>query len=148
MKYLDCTTLFLPLIARELNYIPTGVAQSIVCLEDGHPIAGVIYDVYNGATINAHIWIAAGKKPSRAWYVAIFDYPFNRLGVRKIVGSVASNNMAARTLDKHFGFELEAVIKDYSEDGDLMLYTMTKDQCRVLNSSAWSKVVQLVERAA
>lgn len=148
MKYLDCSTLCLPLLCQKLSYYPTMVAQAISCLEDGEIIAGVVYDLYNGRSVNAHIWVHPDRTPSRAWYAAIFDYPFNRLGVDKIVGSVASGNSAARKLDEHFGFELEAVVRGYSEDGDLLLYTMTRAQCRVLNSPRWGKVIQLVGRAA
>lgn len=148
MKVIDCTTLFLPLICTILRYSPTNMAQCIACLEDGKAIAGVIYDGYNEVTVGAHIWVDEGKVPCKEWYAAIFDYPFNRLGVKKIVGQVASHNEEASRLDKHFGFIEEARVKDYSEDGDLIIYTMTKEQCRILNSPAWAKVVSIVTRVA
>jgi RimJ/RimL family protein N-acetyltransferase len=148
MRSLDCTTLFLPLICRELGYIPTSAAQCIVCLDDGEPVAGAVYDNYTGKTIAAHIWIKSGGVPSRAWYGAIFDYPFNRLGVYKIIGQVKSVNLEAIRLDEHFGFVLEATVRGYYEDGDLLVYTMTKDQCRVLNSKRWFSVAEVVRRVA
>jgi hypothetical protein len=149
MKMIDCSTLYLPFLCKELAYHPTVLAQCITCVEDGgKPIAGAIYDGFNEMSINAHIWIKEDKMPSRAWYGAIFDYPFNRLGVYKIVGQVNSSNQGASKLDKHFGFVEEARVSCYSKDGDLILYTMTRDQCRILNSPAWSKVANLVGRAA
>ncbi len=147
MKMLDCTTLYLPYFCKMLDYAPTNMAQCIACIDgDGSPLAGVVYDGYNGKSISAHITVVDGRVPSRAWYGAIFDYPFNRLGVNKILGQVASHNSKARALDEHFGFVLEGVVKDYSNDGDLMLYTMTKDQCRVLNSPLWNKTNELIRR--
>ncbi len=107
----------------------------------------MVYDCYNGAGITAHLWIAEGKVPSREWYAAIFDYPFNRLRVKKISGQVASTNVAACKLDERMGFVREAVIKDYIVGGDLIVYTMTRDQCRILNSPRWSPVVHKVEAA-
>lgn len=148
MKYLDCTTLYLPYFAKLLDFAPSNMAQCIACVDDHGPIAGAIYDGYNGKSIAAHIAIVEGKVPSRLWYGAIFDYPFNRLGVHKILGQVASNNARARALDEHFGFVLEGVIKDYSNDGDLILYTMTKEQCRVLNSPRWNKTSETIRRVA
>jgi RimJ/RimL family protein N-acetyltransferase len=148
MKTIDCTTLFLPLVCTILKYSPTTLAQCIICLEDGKPIAGVVYDGYNEVSISAHIWVDDQKVPSKAWYAAIFDYPFNRLGVTKLIGQVNSSNEEASKLDKHFGFIEEARVKGYSENGDMIIYTMTKDQCRILNSPAWAKVVNIISRVA
>lgn len=148
MKWLDCSTLPLPLLCKKVNYFPTHMAQCIACIEEGTVIAGVVYDHYNDLTIQAHIWIEEGKVPSRAWFGAIFDYPFNRLGVHKILGQVAENNAEAQKLDEHFGFSEEARIRDFSLDGDLILYSMTREQCRVLNSPVWNRTMDMVRRVA
>lgn len=147
-KMIDCRTAYLPFLCKALDYSPGPFANCIVCVrEDGRPVAGVIYDGYNGATIMAHIWVDAESTPSREWYAAIFDYPFNRLKVHKIVGQVRSTNEEAMKLDHHFGFELEAVISKFYDTGaDLLVYTMTREQCRILNSPAWAKTVDLVSR--
>ena len=147
MKQVDCSPLYMPFMCGALAYAPTPYAQSIVCLEEGMPIAGVIYDCYNTVGITAHLWIAEGKVPSREWFVAIFDYPFNRLRVKKISGQVASTNQAACELDENMGFVKEAVIKDYVRDGDLIVYTMVREQCKVLNSPLWRNTVKKVEAA-
>ena len=140
MMLIDCTTMYLPFLCKALGYTPTPQAQCITCTDaDGKPVAGVVYDNFNTVTIAAHIWVDAERIPSKEWYAAIFDYPFNRLGVVKLIGNVAGNNEEAHRLDKHFGFVEEARITDYSEDGDLVIYTMTKDQCRVLNSPLWAR---------
>lgn len=145
MKSIHCSTMAIPLLAKALGVNPSNVAQAITCIEDGMVIAGVIYDCYNGASVQAHIWIDADHKPSKEWYVAIFDYPFNQLRVTKIMGQVKGNNSEARALDEHFGFILEAVIEDFYEEGEpLRIYSMRKEQCRVLNSPTWRKIVQRV----
>lgn len=148
MKLIDCTTLYLPFLCKQLGYMPTVLAQCITCVDEAKPIAGVVYDNYNIKSISAHIWVGEGCVPSRDWYAAIFDYPFNRLGVTKIIGQVISNNDAAMRLDSHFGFVEEARVTDYSEDGSIILYTMTREQCRILNSRAWAKVADKVARVA
>ena len=148
MKEIDSSQTFLPFLCIQLGYHPTVLAQCIVCVENGKPIAGVIYDHYNSVSVQAHIWVAEGAVPSREWYVAIFDYPFNRLEVRKIVGQVQQDNELAQKLDEHFGFVLEARVTDFSAHGDLLMYTMTRDQCLVLNSPLWRKVAEKIKRIA
>lgn len=146
---LTSSTTYIPFLCKALQYTATSVAQCIVCADDdGMPVAGVVYDSFNGATVHAHIWVDAERRPCREWYSAIFDYPFNRLGVRKIIGQVNSGNGDARKLDEHFGFVLEAEIKDYYEEGtSLLVYTLTKEQCRILNAPGWRKVNQQIARA-
>jgi len=145
---IDCTTMFLPTVCRELGLSPTSLAQCIICLEDGKPIAGVVYEGYNTYTVSAHIWIKEGKKPTKEWFAAIFDYPFNKLEVNKIMGQVFSKNEKARKLDEHLGFKLEATIKDYCPDGDLLMYTMTRENCRVLNNPLWGGALTLLKEAS
>lgn len=146
MRTITCSQTYMPFLCKALEFTPTSLARCVVCADDnGYPIAGVIYDGYNGAIVHAHIWMDPEKLPLREWYSAIFDYPFNRMGVRKIIGQVNSNNVEAQRLDKHFGFELEAKLDDYYEDGaSLLVYTLTRDKCRVLNSPRWAKVNQRI----
>ena len=147
-KDIDCSTLFLPSLCLLLGVTPTIYTQCISCVQDGKLIAGALYENFNRVSIGAHLYIAEGKLPSKEWYAAIFDYPFNQLGVRKIVGQVFSTNVEAQRLDEHLGFVLEAIIKDHSPNGDLFVYTMTRDQCRVLNSPRWANALRLVSKEA
>lgn len=140
--------IYLPFLGQMLEYVPSSRAQCIVLTgEHGAPLAGVTYDGYNGHVIMAHIWIAKGVKPSKEWFAAIFDYPFNKLQVKKIIGQVRSGNEAALNIDAHFGFKLEARIEDFYETGEsLEVLTMTRAQCLVLNSPLWAKTVAKVSR--
>lgn len=147
MNHIDCSSLYLPFLSRALGYVPTCLAQCITCADGtGKPVAGVIYDGYNEVTISAHIWLDAEHRACKEWYVAIFDYPFNRLGIKKLVGQVNSTNVEAIKLDEHFGFVEEARVKDYSHEGDLIIYTMTREQCIILNSPKWFKIVERIGR--
>ena len=145
MKRIECGSLWLPELCRRIEYTPGPAAQTIVCIDDNKLLAGTVYDHYNGSTVNAHIYV--NEAPTREWWVAIFDYPFNVLKVRKLVGQVPSTHSAALRLDKNFGFVEEARIKDfYSEGDDLVIFTMTRDQCKVLNSERWRSVVNRVRK--
>lgn len=74
-----------------------------------------------------------GKRWMTKEYLRVcFDYPLNQLKVKKILGLVDSTNMDARKFDEHLGFELEACIKGAGPKGDLLIYSMTAEQCRFL----------------
>jgi RimJ/RimL family protein N-acetyltransferase len=71
---------------------------------------------------------------SRKLLWASFDYPFNKLEKKVIVTALDANNQKAVRLNRHLGFNIEAVIKDAHENGDLMIMTMRKENCRFLKT--------------
>lgn len=77
-----------------------------------------------------HVAGEGGHWMTRNFARVCFEYPFVKLGVKKILGFVDSDNEQARRYDERLGFVLEAVIKDASENGDLCVYSMTREQCR------------------
>jgi hypothetical protein len=114
---------------------PDPCARGIGVMEDGRILAGVKLDQWNGASICMHVAAIPGKRwMTRELLFASFDYPFNQLGVRKILGLVSASNTAARAFDEHLGFEVEATLKDAAPDGDLLVYSMTRDRCRFLKA--------------
>lgn len=95
---------------------------------DGMLSAGTVYDMFNGRSICMHV--AAEKPVTRTFLKACFRYAFDQLGVQKAIGLVDSTNESALRFDHHLGFVEEARIKDAGKNGDLVLLTMTKAQCR------------------
>ena len=114
-------------------YIP-GSSYAIGLEENGELIAGVLYDhYYVGASIQMHIAAEPGKRwITRENLKLAFGYPFDYLKVQKILGVVQEDNLAARNFDEHLGFTVEARIKDACAGGDLLVYSMTRPQCRFL----------------
>src|SRR3546814_9936675 len=52
-----------PFLCKALGFSCSSLAQCVVCVDEiGSPIAGVLYDGYNGAIIHAHIWVDAEKR--------------------------------------------------------------------------------------
>ena len=114
------------------KYVP-GSEQYIGLETDGKIVAVAGYADYNGASIRVHL--AVDGKITPEFLKFGFQYPFEQLKVKKLIGLVSSANKKALKLDKHFGYVEEAVIKDAVPDGDLHILTMTKDQCRFLNGA-------------
>jgi RimJ/RimL family protein N-acetyltransferase len=102
--------------------------------ESGRLIAGVAFDNYNVAAIQVHVAALPGKNwVTKGLLQQVFSYPFHQLGVKKLIGLVGSTNAVALKFDLALGFRIEATLKDAYPDGDLIILTMTRDQCRWLN---------------
>jgi hypothetical protein len=66
---------------------------------------------------------------------AAFDYPFNVLGVKVILGQICGSNEDALRLNRHLGFKVIAEIPDAHIDGDLVIMAMRREDCRWLDIS-------------
>ena len=108
---------------------------------EGNLQGGVIYDGFTGGCIFMH-----QASFSRNWLVGnmmwiVFDYPFNQLGVRKVAGTINSSNQELLDFNRRLGFKEEARIKDAYPDGDMLVLTMERADCRWLKIKP--KVYQL-----
>ena len=106
------------------------MSQSIGLKKNGEFVAGVIYENWNRRSITCHIAIS-GRLTSR-YLAVIFDYPFNVCDVKKIIVPVDATNSKSVTLVEKMGFTEEARIKDGMADGDMILYTLAKEDCKYL----------------
>lgn len=111
------------------KWLDDGIA-GIGLERNGVLIAGAVYDSYLEQSVCIHTAIERMNRDF-LWYC--FYYPFIELKVKKLLGLVDSFNSRAINLDFHLGFQLECSIKDASTQGDLLIFSMTRDQCRWLN---------------
>lgn len=115
------------------QHFPFENYSALGLVTDGELVAGVVYNHFTGVNIMAHI---AGK-PGRKWLTreflfAMFDYPFNDLGVRRITGLVPKKNKDARRFDEHLGFEYEGNMRNALADDDMIIYGMLREKCKWL----------------
>lgn len=99
----------------------------------GELLGGVIYDGFTGPCIFAHQASFSKHWLSRDMLWVIFDYPFNQLSCKKICGTIPSSNQALLAFNVKLGFKVEAVIKDAYRDGDMLVMSMKRDECRWLD---------------
>lgn len=105
--------------------------ESLGQFKDGEIEAGVLYYYYNGVSIHASIFICPGKSITKTFLKEIFVYPFNVIGIQKIVASVNSYNIPSINFLEKIGFTLEATITSTAMyGGDMLYYTMHKDNCK------------------
>jgi hypothetical protein len=99
---------------------------------DGRLLGGVLFQNYRKRSIEMHV---QGFEPGwrSKWLLWMaFDYPFNQLGVEKIIGFVPSTRPEVLAFDLKIGFVVETAITDVVEDGGLVVVSMTRSQCRWL----------------
>lgn len=99
--------------------------------KSGELVAGVLYDNYNGASVCMHV-AGEGRWMNRDFLWYAFHYPFNEMKVKKIIGLVPSVAENVLQFDEHIGFVEEHRIADAHPEGDLVILSMTREQCRFL----------------
>ena len=113
-------------------------SQAIGLKQNGEFVAGVIYENWNRQSIVCHIAISGRLTPR--YLAVIFDYPFNVCDVKKIIVPVDATNSKSVTLVEKMGFTEEARIKDGMADGDMILYTLAKEDCKYLGERYGIKI--------
>ena len=126
------SSVLVPWICERGSALPVVGATSIGWMRDDEIVAGVMYERYTGQSIEASIVVEGGASITRPFLWAMFDYPFNQLNVSKILAYCNSTNAKSIRLLTKLGFYPQALIEDVYEDGDLVIYTMTKQQCEWL----------------
>lgn len=99
---------------------------------DGELRVGVVFEGFTGTNANIHVAAASAHAFTRAFFDVVFGYAFNQLKLKRLTGLVASRNHAALKFDRHLGFEVDAVLKDGCEDGDVVVLVMRPETCRFL----------------
>lgn len=100
--------------------------------EAGDLLGGVIYSDFTGTSIRIHM---AGIRPGWATPLLLwmaFDYPFNQLGVNQLLGSVRSTDEHVLDIDRRLGFKEIFRIPYAVPDGDLVLLSMSRADCKWL----------------
>lgn len=92
--------------------------------------AGVIFENWNGRSLVAHM--AVNGRITRRYLFVIFDYAFNRADVEKVILPVQSTNAQSIKFVLNLGFQEEAKIRDAAPGGDILLFTLAKQNCRFL----------------
>lgn len=98
-------------------------------------LGGVLFTEYRGGSVMIHM---AGFDPhwvNRAMIYLAFDYPFNQLKVKKLIGLVPESNVRARNANLKLGFKAEYLIEDvYSgEDSGMLIMSMRREECKWLD---------------
>lgn len=96
-------------------------------------MGGVFFTDFNYASVQIHVASFAPNWINKQLLWLVFDYPFNHLKVKKLIGLVPETNKAAQSFDIGLGFVLETTVKDVFPNGDMLVFGMYREQCRFLD---------------
>ena len=99
---------------------------------EGNLLGGVIYDGHTGPCIFIHQAGFDKHWLSRDMLWVAFHYPFVQLNCSKLCGTIPSSNTALLSFNCRLGFSEETRIKDAYPDGDMIILSMKRDDCRWL----------------
>ena len=97
---------------------------------DGQIRAVVVYCGFYGKSCMIHVGSEGQHWATKDFLKKVFDYPFNTLKLKVIIGTVAGSNTKALRLDRHLGFKDVAFIPDAHDDGDLVILEMRPEYCK------------------
>ena len=94
------------------------------------------FDGFVGKTCQIHVVNRKKKYTPRALLKAVFEYPFEKIGIEILLGVVNSKNLEAMKYDQNLGFKEVNRFEGMHEDGgDIVLFAMKKEDCRFIRSS-------------
>ena len=100
-------------------------------LKNGEPSVGVLYEGFTGTNVSCHIRGVEGWANRRVLSY-IFDYPFNRLKVKRMTCAIRSDNQKSLDMVKKMGFELECKLDQAIPGGDVLIFRMFRENCKYL----------------
>lgn len=123
-------------VAERIGVLDLETFGSYQCIgqeQDGVLIAGAVFVEYNGRNCFTHLAGDGKRWLNREFLRVGFRYPFNQLGCSRISGWVEADNEAARRLNEHFGFRVEATLREAGRNGqDVLIMVMFRNECRWL----------------
>jgi RimJ/RimL family protein N-acetyltransferase len=98
----------------------------------GELTAGIVYEAISATNVWCHIAAKPGGHSMNAEFIrAIFNYPFDQLGLRRMSAFVDPRNTAVIRFMEHLGFKREAVLSEAADDGgDMAIYVMKRMECK------------------
>ena len=108
-------------VERQLGAHYSELSRGIGWQQNGHFVAGVVYESYNGANIYVHIAKLRGVSLPPTFIAAMMDYPFNQLGLRRITAAIADKNTQSKDFAKRLGAKQEGRMREALPDGGTMV---------------------------
>jgi RimJ/RimL family protein N-acetyltransferase len=106
----------------------------------GKLLGGCVYREFTRASITVHIAGFAKHWANKDLLWVGFHYPFVQLGVSKLFATIPDYNTESLEIAKKMGFKYETRIGGVFMDGDMLIYSMMREDCRYLRLTAQNLV--------
>jgi RimJ/RimL family protein N-acetyltransferase len=116
--------------------------------DDGDIKWAVVYDDYElDGSIYIHTAITSPKYVTRRALQAVFEYPFHQLGVKKVLAKINSENHKSLTFNMRLGFQVEAIIEDAYDVGNMYILSLTPERCQWIRGKDYGWISKRTEAA-
>lgn len=95
-------------------------------------MAACVFEQYNQRSIAMHI---AGDRFSKEFLQYVFWYAFDYLKVNRVIGNIDSTNAQSIKWAERIGAKLNCAIPECGRDGDMLIYSLTRQNCRYLRGN-------------
>jgi RimJ/RimL family protein N-acetyltransferase len=124
-------------ICQQAGAQPGNVCGVLARVKDDVLLGGVVYYNYTGESVAMHTGAWDDHWLSRAMLHAVFDYPFNVMGVKRIFGELHEDNHHALAFNAKFGARIVARIEGvYPGNRACIVHRLDREDCRFLNLKA------------
>ena len=104
-------------------------AKTIGVESNGVIVGAFMFEDFRGNSVQIHA-VGIGQWMTRGLFGSVFRYCFDQLKVKKVIAMLDESNKDSVRLCEHAGFICEATVKDGGRNGDMLIYTITRQQCR------------------
>lgn len=111
------------------HFLDVDSQPGMLLLKESVAVA-VGYNAFIGKTCCMHVCVQKPSAVTRGMIREAFEYPFDKCKLEAVIALVESSNEAALSFDKKLGFVERARIPNGGLEGDLVVLTMTRDECR------------------
>lgn len=119
----------LPIVPKNAEW---GPFRAIGVLYNDSLVAGVVYNQLKQDLRDCHMTIASSQPSwcSKLILKALFDYPFNQIGVARVTAITNQSNKKTKNMLKRLGFLHEGCIRYYYNPNEgALIYGMIKSEC-------------------
>jgi RimJ/RimL family protein N-acetyltransferase len=137
------------MVAARIPHVSFDRYTALGVVRRGRLIGGVVYHDYVGHDVQASYAFDSPGWALPGTLRALFDYPFNQLGCRRMTAIMGRKNKKARRMAEGLGFKLEGVHpKGMDGQQDVMSYGMLKEHCRWIKERENGKIERARTAAA
>lgn len=103
--------------------------KSLAAFEGGEIAGAVVYDAFTPHDCCIHVRLEKPGCKVPGVLRAVFAYPFEQLGLKRITGLVGAKNDKGKQLCTWLGFRFEGVKREGLGDEDEVIFGMTRSEC-------------------
>jgi RimJ/RimL family protein N-acetyltransferase len=119
------------MVAARIPHVSFDRYTALGVVRRGVLIGGAVYHNYVGHDVQVSIAFDSPGWALPGTLRALFHYPFNQLGCRRMTAMIGRRNKKSRRMCEGLGFKLEGVhLKGLDGEQDVFSYGLLKEHCR------------------